>query len=316
MAFALTTIAAVVTIAVGGARAERHVAAPGASETAIVQRWSETLPTFMGEGFAARASRRFLLLSDLPNVEADRTLERLERTADAVETFAQAIGVASAAVAGERLLSIAFSDQEAFERFARESDRIDARWMVGYWMPGADRTVFRRGPSATGRAKASRGALATAGGEDAATVAHEAAHQLLHRLGVQRRSLQSPLALSEGLAVAFEPCAEANGRAFDDQPERRARLRARRDALPSLWLLVASPRLPSRDARDVELFYDASWSLVRHLWRTRPAAFSRYLRSMRERAADLSPALSRELFEAHFGSLGTVERAWRRAEGL
>lgn len=322
MGLALSTIAAVTTLAL--LRGPVVAPPPGAAETAQVRRLSAVLPKSTERPFVARASERFICLSDLPAAEAEAVMVTLERTASEVERFAASVGIAGRGRT-ERSVSVAFADRAAFERFAREVDRIDAGWMAGYWIPGADRTVFRRSASASPSRPASRsigsapmkddvrGALAASGlgnDDDVATVAHEAAHQLLHRIGVQRRSLDGPLFLAEGLAINFE-----SDEAFADQPARTARL-ARQiadGATPPLGAIVSTPRLLSGEPAEVERFYDLSWSLVRFLRATRPEAFAAYLASLRTEAGRLGAAENRAIFERHFGAVDELEAAWRRS---
>lgn len=293
-----------------------------AEDAGRARRMTALVARFTDAHVEARTSERFLLVGDLAGDAADAALARLERTADAVERFAREIDPAPPSLgrrATERFVVLAFAERAAFETFAKNEDRIDGRWMVGYWMPGADRVVVRSATAeerAVGGVDASRRgrALAATLEDDAATIAHEAAHQMLHRLGVQRRSLQSPLFLSEGLAMAFETCAAPGGEPFADQPARRTRLgeAMERSEVPSLHDIVSAARLPASDA-EVERFYDASWSLVRHLRLERPQALERYVRAVRDAAPALSPARNVELFRRMVGDLAEVERSWRRS---
>ena len=259
--------------------------------------------------FVARANHRFLLVSDLPAGDASEVLELLTRAAQDVERFARGLGLdPTSTETSSRHLSVAFSARGDFERFAAASDGVDARWMVGYWAPAADRTVFRRVRPSDGEALDPL---------DAATIAHESAHQLLHRMDVQRRGLHTPLFLAEGLATAFETSARAGSGPFAPQPDRQRRVSAALrevDRIPFAEL-VATPRLPApRPGRssdeEVERFYDMAWSLVVFLHQHEPAAFAAYLADLREHAATLSVAGNGDLFKRAFGSLERIERAW------
>jgi hypothetical protein len=262
-------------------------------------------------GFATWTSTRFILISDAPRDEATATLDLMERTGDAVEALARDLALPTRPLQ-RRLLSVAFVESERFERFARDVDWVDARWMSGYWMPGPDRTVFRGGRPAVGPSSGQSGVFASADAGAAATVVHEAAHQLLHRLGIQRRAPRAPLFLAEGLAVSFEPLA-TGGRAFDADARRDAcvaRGLAQERLLP-LKRLVALARLPGQGDEAVDLFYAQSASLVRHLRLTRPTAFARYLVTLKERAGTLSPMANRTIFEQCFGPIDEIEAVWR-----
>jgi hypothetical protein len=298
-------------------------APPSDSDTATARRWIDRLGRIVPTRFVARASERFLLVSDLHEADAADALQRLERTANAIEGFARELDLPERTQKEDaRLVGIAFRERRAFERFASEEDRVDASWMVGYWVPGADRIVFRREGNAVAATRAlhmertGEGAVLASTSEPiAVTVAHEAAHQLLHRLGVQRRGLRSPLAVAEGLAIAFERCAIDGGEPFAIQPEREERVADAIAAgtLPALSALVATPRLLSTDPGAIERFYDASYSLIRHLRTSRFDDFAEYLRLLRDEAATLSGRRNKELFEGCFGPIEKVEQAWHRS---
>ncbi|MFO0826680.1 MAG: DUF1570 domain-containing protein [Phycisphaerales bacterium] len=259
-------------------------------------------------------SDRFVLVTDVSEGDAQRVLSTLERTADAVERFATDMDVAPRELR-ERIVAVGFADRVRFERFARVVDSIDASWMSGYWLPGADRVAFRLGTPEDRPAHRRRGVLASASAANDATVAHELAHQLLHRLGVQRRSGNAPLWLSEGLAIAFETCGVDGGTAFDAQPERSERVRAQLDAGTSYAMssFVATARLPARTSERVDAFYDQAWSLARYLVRERHDAMAAYLAGVRDGAGNLGPRVNLDLFERTFGPIDEVERAWRES---
>jgi hypothetical protein len=279
-----------------------------------IEVWAERLP-----GFAVHHARRFVVLSDFDEERARRVGRVLERTADAVEAFARESGrsVGTGFESDRVGICIAFADRTAFERFAREHDRVDAGWMMGYWVATDDRIVVRAesGPERRSRSGGHAGSE-PAPCEEMATVAHEAAHQMLHRLGIQRRAPRMPLALLEGMAMQFETCADptgtAGGDAFAPQPLRERRLRERPKATPSLRLLVTTPRLPSTDPIDIERFYDASWSLIRFLRQHDPKAFADYLANIAAEAETLTPERLVTIFERRFGPFEAMEAAWLR----
>jgi hypothetical protein len=295
---------------------------PTAAAAAAPEVWADRLP-----GFAAHAAPRFVVLSDLGAERTDQIADVLERTADAVESLARSRGNPGgrAATAHRPILCIAFAERDAFERFAREHDRIDAGWMMGYWAAADERIVVRATTAPQRSANADRSASAVRSAADAqplldmthpcetmATVAHEAAHQMLHRLGLQRASPRMPLAMLEGLAMQFESCASADGIAFAAQPQRERRLVERSDAIPGLRLLLTTPRMPSMEPADIERFYDASWSLVRFLHERDPGALADYLATLVAESETLTRTRLITLFERRFGPTGAVEAAWLR----
>jgi hypothetical protein len=321
MPLAAATIATTLSLALSSGPGDA-AQAPGPRETSIVRSLVARIATITDRTVSARAGRTFVLVSDLDDELAARTLQHLETTAGAVDRFARSMGCVPRSIE-HRLVSVAFGDRDSFEVFAAKVDSIDASWLGGYWMPGADRTVFRRRSDAAQAERSERprpsgapvpifGAQHASTSDDA-TVAHEAAHQLLHRLGVQRRGPNAPLWISEGLAMAFEGCAAGATDPFSDNPERARHLRLARErgTLPRLASLVAAPSLPSTDPWAIEGFYAASWSLARHLHGEQPTAFAAYLAALRDDAARMTPEHARRLFIAAFGPLDDVERAWR-----
>ncbi len=309
MPLALATIAAALSLVLSPARAVVH--APNGIDTGTVRQLERQLLELQLPGFSTRAGRRFIVVSDLPSNDASRTLLQLEATADAVERFAADLDIECRPITS-RLVSMAFSDRGSFEQFAKDVDHVDASWMAGYWIPGADRTVFRRGGASSSPAGPHRSVLATATSADGGTVAHEAAHQLLHRLGVQRRSPHGPLWLSEGLAMGFEGCANGATDAFVGNTERQAGVREllRSGRLPSLTTMIVTPRLPSRAPRDVEAFYTASWSLATFLFHHERDGFRRYLAALRDNAGNLNARRNGSIFVECFGPVAAIETRW------
>ncbi|MBL9150385.1 MAG: DUF1570 domain-containing protein [Phycisphaerae bacterium] len=306
MSFVGVTISSLLLASGGLAEGARGVGAPERTTAdAMVRRVEREIP-----GAVRVASERFVLVADPHYGARERTLAILERTADAVETFADRM-IDEPRPQRERVLAVAFTDSTSFEHFARDVDRLDASWMSGYWAPGADRVVFRAARTDGDSPERHHGTFAAVADPDA-TIAHEAAHALLHRLGVQRRAPRTPLWISEGLAVAFEPCGHGADAAFAPQPEREARVR--RGPTFALRDLVVATSVPPGDASAVEAFYDESWSLARWLVTERPTEFRTYLGLLREAARENARSkrpTALATFERAFGPVDAVEAAWR-----
>lgn len=271
---------------------------------ARVARIERALPSF-----ERARSERFVLVSDAGDAERRQILETMEATAAAVERFADRFGLARRSLEAP-MIAVAFSDRAAFERFAAAEDGVDARALGGYWLPGAERTVFRAGPPVEGHPSRG-GALASIATADRATVAHETAHQVLHRLGIQRRSPGQPLWIREGLAIAFEVVATegADADPFARRVERERRLRATR--LMPLPRLVTLTALPNSGRGDARRFYDQSASLAGYLARSRPQEFAAYLTALAEGAGRLRARDALATFERIFGPVEGIEQAWR-----
>lgn len=266
-------------------------------------------------GFATERSERFVLVAEGDPSERAALFAVMEATADAVERFADRYGLPRRE-RGAPMVAVGFRDRSAFERFAAAEDGVDARALGGYWLPGAERTVFRAGPP-VGSDPERRGVLASLASADLATVAHETAHQVLHRLGIQRRSPGQPLWIREGLAIAFECVAvegpDANPFARRALRDRRLRDAAREGQLVPLQRLVTATALPAPGRGDARRFYEQSASLTAFLARERPEAFAAYLRALANGAGRLRARDALAIFERSFGPAVAVEEAWRKS---
>lgn len=158
--------------------------------------------------------------------------------------------------------------------------------------------------------------------ENEAVTLHEGAHHLIFASGLQNRRAVWPVWLSEGLACGFEDAgAHTRGAALMN----RSRLERVRKALHQRrWLGLAElVTIAAPPAKDVESFYDQSWSLVAFLANRDAAALDDYLREIGQpadvdgrpyRAEEMAErAQSLRLFGAFFGSdLESLEREWQQ----
>jgi hypothetical protein len=180
---------------------------------------------------------------------------------------------------------------------------------------------------------------------------HEACHQLAFNTGIQKRGVDYPLWLSEGLACAFETPEHQNAGA----EERRGpmvlsmpRIASVRAALndrtfvslddllsgPTSLIQVSPPAggvsgtgtLPNSgpgpvqqvqkdfSEKDINLFYSESWALFHYLYKFQRPALEKYLLALRERKAFAAiPAdAQRKLFtDAFGGDLDGMDKRWR-----
>src|SRR5207253_403978 len=109
---------------------------------------------------------------------------------------------------------------------------------------------------------------------------HEAAHQLAFNMGIQKRLVDYPLWLSEGLACSFE---------MQDRNARRGpsvvnygRLSVlkeaqKRDKLIPLEQLLSRQARDKMDENTLSIFYAEGWALFHYLYRTNRTGTEKYL---------------------------------------
>ena len=296
---------------------------------------------------------RFEILSDIDGEVLAEHGQLLERTVHAVEDFCQKLGYEVEHLRDHeyRHLVLAFADREDFIRFAAMHDQVNAAWLGGYFAPGsghlayhtaADHPDIQRISERMDRSR-ERDSM---GGEmvrsrlnrfvikaDASVVVHEATHMLLHHLGVAPATSWQPMWLLEGLAGSFEP-AEPDRRFGPMRPEngrtRDFRELLRQDRVPALVDLIRERDFP-KNSGNVQANYATSAALCSWLARHRSQELRRYLDAINHRRGSGIPLMDMTGvngaprpdgidwigdFEAAFGDVEQVEKAWLRAERI
>ncbi len=252
---------------------------------------------------------RFEILSDLEADEVGSQGTLLERTAHAVESFRERLGIDWGIGDQERQLVVAFASQDDFVRFAAAFDQMNARWLAGYFSPrhghlayhdAHDHPGVRRiegrhqreivargeavGPEAMDDDPRLAGLRRFVSRTNASVVVHEATHMLLHRRDILAATVDTPLWLAEGLAGSFEPV-DPDRRFGPTRPSngRTAEFRAllARNQVPSVRSMLLTDEMP--DARELNAFYASSAVLCSWLVRHRPDDMRRYLEQMPRR---------------------------------
>ncbi|HRP63166.1 MAG TPA: DUF1570 domain-containing protein [Phycisphaerales bacterium] len=151
-----------------------------------------------------------------------------------------------------------------------------------------------------------------------ATTVHEAIHQIAFHTRVQSPHIQYPLWISEGLATAFETDSpnHAFGPDHDFAPRREMFLKLlSEDAVIPLRDLIAMTNLAGATDETVTAMYHQGYALVSWMSRFRRVPLQNYLSSMLlEPAGNVSQERHVELFQAAFGDIAQLERAWLRHE--
>ena len=146
---------------------------------------------------------------------------------------------------------------------------------------------------------------------------HEACHQLAFNTGIQKRQVDYPLWLSEGLACAFES---------DNRQALRGplvlnppRVTILREALTNntLWSLnkvLAGPMGGTLTEKEAGTFYAESWALFHYLYKFQRAELEQYLLEYQSQkgAAKIPAAVQKKMFTDAFGEdVAGLELKWR-----
>lgn len=138
---------------------------------------------------------------------------------------------------------------------------------------------------------------------------HEAVHLLSFNTGLQDRRRVDPFWVSEGLATVFE----ADDAFTPVGPEHRCEARdIQANALRARFVPtaeLAGVLHPPTDSSIAEVLYAQSYSLFRHLYTTRRAALSAYLREIMDTGPQENhPDAEVARFERHFGKPSLLDQ--------
>jgi len=225
----------------------------------------------LGDGFDVSGTGHYLVAH--PRGQRDAWADRFE---DLYRQFVHYFTVRGFALSEPPflLLGVVCRNRGEFVRCAARNDLSAPAGLLGYYSNQTNRIVlYDVGAGRTG---------ASGGEQNAATVIHEATHQIAFNTGIHSRLAPPPTWVAEGLATMFEGI--AGDRASADGPRQgrvnRSRLQAFREAVapnhrPELLAdLVASDRL-FRAAPGAA--YAEAWALTFYLTETQPVRYAEYL---------------------------------------
>lgn len=259
----------------------------------------------VGRGFRRSETAHYVVLSSAGQAWTREQRSRLERAYTQFMRVSRDLGLNPLPLR-HKLVCVLFRDKPAFERFARTHDNMRSGWSYGYYAPARDRVVLFNG-------EREKGADDFAKKRTLATTVHEAIHQLHFHTSVQNKHVQYPLWINEGLATAYETDAPRGDfgpdHEFAPRLERLAEVLQRGEQIP-LRVLVQLDKVPAA-ARDVRAMYCQSYALVSWLATERSAELGTYLALMRaEPPGRPRPKRYAALFEAAFGDIASLEKAW------
>jgi hypothetical protein len=136
--------------------------------------------------------------------------------------------------------------------------------------------------------------------------AHEAAHQLAFNTGIQKRRVDYPLWLCEGLACCFELEDRTNHRGPAVLNTGRigvVKEAVLRDKLIPLEKFIGEPQPKVMDENTMSVFYAEGWALFHYLYKTNRSGLEKYLISYNNLPVgrQIPNTLRRKLFTDAFG---------------
>lgn len=172
------------------------------------------------------------------------------------------------------LIAVVCRNRADFTRYASASGASAGAGTLGYYSARSNRIVLY--DVAAGSDSPTRWE------QNAATVIHEATHQMAFNTGIHNRAAEPPLWVVEGLATMFEGVVGAGASENDARQSRvnHSRLRAFRGSVAAvsrpapLADLVATDRLFQSTPGTA---YAQAWALTFYLTETQPARYADYL---------------------------------------
>lgn len=251
----------------------------------------------LGDGFEVSGTGHYMVAH--PAGEQDRWADRFE---DLYREFIRYFSVRGFRLQQPPipLIGIVCRNREQFARYAARGGTPAGKGLAGYYSTQTNRIVLYDAGGGRGTAGAA--------GHNAATVIHEATHQVAFNTGIHSRYAQAPLWVAEGLATMFEGVLGASGPSDGPRRTRANRLRLRdfrENVGPALRPgqladLVASDRMFRADPARA---YAQAWALTFYLVETQPGRYAEYLgRTAARPAFERYPAEQRTAdFAAVFG---------------
>lgn len=247
-----------------------------------------------GSGFDLTSTAHYLVVH--PRGQRDLWAERFEQLYRSFYRYFQIRGLAPREPAFP-LIAIVFKTHDDYLRYcAQLGQQVPSSFLGHYW--GTSNRVYLYDASQSGANWE----------QNAATIVHEATHQVAFNSGVHGRFSDTPRWLSEGLAMMFESPAVWNGKAFHTQHDRihvqqltafhQYLARRKPDALAAL--LSSDNRFKS----DPTGAYAESWCLSFYLSETQPTKYAQYLARVAARPSFQTATPQQRLadFAAVFGS--------------
>jgi hypothetical protein len=317
-----------------------HTGGSGSPTTAISDADRTTENGVAVSGSANCRTQHFRVVCDEASSTGQAVGGQLECILPQLVQSMQSSGLAIKAPA-EPLPWFCFDDREQYRRHTVDAEHMGVSFPESYYSTRTNHVVVYCGTASDPHAGATpshlpdsslhllevpsrprgpAGAAATSS-DRIVVLTHELAHQLAFSSGLQKPGVLYPLWVSEGLATCFERCALTGGR-LDPNTIRRQRLceLGRSDRLLPLEELsvlggpsaLASAGTTEFQSSPVDV-YAQCWGLFSFLLERYPRQLSAYLTDLARMPTGSRSADALRLdFITHFGSLDTLQTAWRQ----
>ena len=290
---------------------------------------SKRLLEEMGPGFQVHESKHYVIVHNTTRIYARWCSSLLERLQKAFIYFWKKNGC-DVKAPKQPLAVLVFGNKDSYLRHAKAELGPSAGNAIGYYSLQTNRIVMYdlTGMQALRRENSRRGTLhditALLSQPEAvplvATIVHEATHQISFNCGFQKRFVDNPVWLGEGLAMYFETPDLSSSRSWSGignvNYERWDLFRDNYDrgrvgSLKSL--IVDDSRI--RNSRSAVDCYAESWAWTYFLIKWHPKEYAAYMKMMAEKPLLRKDSRGQRLadFQEHFGKdLGKLEDEFYR----
>ncbi|MEM9352574.1 MAG: DUF1570 domain-containing protein [Planctomycetota bacterium] len=282
----------------------------------------------LGENFQLHDSKNYIVCFNTTQAYAKWCSSLLERLQKAFISFWKKKGC-DIEQPEEPLAVLVFGDRRSYERYAKQDLGGSVGNAIGYYSLQTNRIVMydltgsqslRRQTNRRGKLQDITALLRQPAAEPlVATVVHEATHQIAYNCGLQKRYVDNPVWLSEGMAMYFETPDLRSNRSWRGiglvnyarwdlfvQNDRAGKNGTLKD------LIASDDRF--RNGRTAVDAYAEAWAWNYFLIKWRGKDYVDYLDTLRAKPLLRydSPAQRVADFEKHFGDLAELEEEFVR----
>ncbi|MCC6494187.1 MAG: DUF1570 domain-containing protein [Pirellulales bacterium] len=286
---------------------------------------AEKLLAELPPDFRIHQSKNYIVAYNTSRTYAEWTSSLLERLQRAFIAYWKREGCPVAAPA-QPLMVLVFADQASYASYAKKDLGSAVGNVIGYYNLETNRIMMYdlTGMQAFGGSRGSLHDITALLSKPAAeplvaTIVHEATHQIAFNCGLQKRLVDNPYWLSEGLATYFETPDLSSSRSWSGignvNYSRWDLFRENYHAGKTVPLkrLVADDKLFQSPATAVDAYAQA-WAWNYFLIRWRPKQYAAYLKALAAKPLLLedSPAKRVQQFRDQFGELDELESEFYR----
>lgn len=290
---------------------------------------SQRLLAELPEGFEVHATSRYLICYNTSGAYAQWCGALFERLYKAFTNFWSRRGF-DLHKPEFPLVAMVFADRESYRAYARAELGDAVNDIIGYYNPRSNRMTMydltgnealRQPGDRRGSASQINQMLARPEAErSVATVVHEATHQIAYNVGLNVRHVDTPLWVSEGIAVYFETPDLRSAKGWSTiggvNEVRLAAFRqylSRRPADSLISLISDNARL--RDPRQAGDAYAESWALTYFLLNQRGEQYFAYLKRFTQPRSDDAQTRLEEFRQAFGDDLERLDADFVRRIG-